>query len=329
MQTKSPSIPSKFLRGVALVCLCGTGVAHAQEYPDKPIRMLVPVLPGGAPDFGGRIVAERLSTRLGQKVVVENRAGAGGVIALEVLKASPPNGYTIAATQLGPLTFTPLIQDGLSYDPIRDFTHVSNMLTFPTLLVAHVSLPAKNVKELIALARAHPGEVTYASSGVGGTGHISAELFNLMAKIKMQRIQFKSVGPSLISVLSGESQITYSNIAAALPHTQSGRLRLLGVTSAKRVSTLPEVPTISEAGLPGYESSGGAGIIAPLNLPRPILQRLNKEIVEILNSKEVSDLMLQVGMLPAPTTPEEFTAYIRAELKKWAPVVKLANIKGE
>jgi tripartite-type tricarboxylate transporter receptor subunit TctC len=312
----------------AIAFSIGLCAAQAQDYPDKPIRMLVPVLPGGAPDFGGRIVAERLSARLGQKVVVENRAGAGGVIALEILKSSPPNGYTIAATQLGPLTFTPLIQE-VSYDPIRDFTHISNMLTFPTVLVAHVSLPAKNVKELIALARAHPGEVTYASSGVGGTGHISAELFNLMAKIKMQRIQFKSVGPSLISVLSGESQITYSNISAALPHIQSGRLRLLGVTSLKRVPTLPDVPTISEAGLPGYESSGGAGIVAPLNLPRPILQRLNKEIVEILSSKEVNDLMLQVGMLAAPTTPEEFTAYIRAELKKWAPVVKQANIKGE
>ena len=304
------------------------GVVQAQDYPDKPIRMLVPVLPGGAPDFGGRIVADRLSVRLGQKVVVENRAGAGGVIALEVLKTSPANGYTIAASQLGPLTFTPLIQE-VSYDPIRDFTHVSNMLTFPTLLVAHVSLPAKNIKELIALARARPGEVTYASSGVGGTGHISAELFNLMAKVKMQRIQFKSVGPSLISVLSGESQLTYSNISAALPHIQSGRLRLLGVTSLKRVPTLPDVPTISEAGLPGYESSGGAGIIAPPGLPRPVLQRLNKEIVEILTSKEVNDQMLQVGMLPAPTTPEDFTAYIRAELKKWAPVVKQANIKGE
>jgi len=318
----------KILLPAAVTFSFAMGVVQAQDYPDKPIRMLVPVLPGGAPDFGGRIVADRLSVRLGQKVVVENRAGAGGVIALEVLKTSPANGYTIAASQLGPLTFTPLIQE-VSYDPIRDFTHVSNMLTFPTLLVAHVSLPAKNIKELIALARARPGEVTYASSGVGGTGHISAELFNLMAKVKMQRIQFKSVGPSLISVLSGESQLTYSNISAALPHIQSGRLRLLGVTSLKRVPTLPDVPTISEAGLPGYESSGGAGIIAPPGLPRPVLQRLNKEIVEILTSKEVNDQMLQVGMLPAPTTPEDFTAYIRAELKKWAPVVKQANIKGE
>lgn len=319
---------SQVLLTFALACATGMA-AQAQDFPDKPIRMLVPVLPGGAPDFGGRIIAERLSVRLGQKVVVENRAGAGGVIALEVLKSSPPNGYTIASTQMGPLTITPLIQDGLSYDPVRDFTHITNLLTFPTLLVAHSSLPAKNIKELLALARARPGEITYASSGVGGTVHTSAELFNLMAKITMQRIQFKSIGPALISVLSGESQITYANIPVAIPHAKSGRLKVLGITSARRLQSLPDIPTISESGVPGYEATGGAGIIGPAHLPANILQRLNREIVDILNSKEVNDQMLAVGMLPSPTTPEEFTAYIRAELKKWAPVVKQANIKSE
>ncbi len=314
---------------IAISCFACLPAAQAQDFPDKSIRMIVPVLPGGAPDFGGRIVAERLSARLGQKVVVENRAGAGGVIALEVLKSSPPNGYTIASTQMGPLTITPLVQEGLSYDPVRDFTHITNLLTFPTVLVAHVSLPAKNVHELIALARARPGEITYASSGVGGTVHTTAELFSLMTKIKLQRIQFKSIAPALISVLSGESQITFPNVSAALPHVQSGRLRVLGITSAKRLPTLPDIPTISESGVPGFEALGGAGILGPANMPRNVLQRLNKEIVEILNSKEVTDLMLNVGMLPAPTTPEEFTAYIRSELKKWAPVVKQAGIKGE
>ena len=310
-------------------CLCCMHAAQAQEFPDRPIRMLVPVLPGGAPDFGGRLIAERLSQRLGQKVVVENRAGAGGVIALEMLKSAPPNGYTIASTQMGPLTITPLVQDGLSYDPLRDFTHISNLLVFPTVLVAHVSLPVKNVRELIALARARPGEITYASSGVGGTVHTTAELFGLMSKVRLQRIQFKSIAPALISVMSGESQITFPNMSAAMPHVHSGRLRVLGVTSAKRVPTHPDIPTISESGVPGFEALGGAGILGPANLPRNILQRLNREIVDILNSKEVTDQMLNVGMLPAPTTPEEFTAYLRAELKKWAPVVKQAGIKGE
>jgi tripartite-type tricarboxylate transporter receptor subunit TctC len=261
--------------------------------------------------------------------VVENRAGAGGVIALELVKSAPPNGYTIASTQLGPLTITPLVQEGLTYDPLRDFTHIANLLTFPTLLVVHVSMPVKNVKELIALARTRPGEITYASSGVGGTVHTTAELFSLMAKINLQRIQFKSIAPALISVLSGESQITFPNISAALPHVQGGRLRVLGVTSAKRVSLLPDIPTISESGVPGYEALGGAGIIGPANMPPQIVHRLNKEIVEILNSKEAVDSLAKVSMFPAPTTPDEFTAYIKAELKKWALVVKQAKIKGE
>lgn len=314
---------------VILAGYFGCEQSVAQDYPDRPIRMLVPVLPGGAPDFGGRLVAERLSIRLGQKVVVENRAGAGGVIALELVKSAPPNGYTIASTQLGPLTITPLVQEGLTYDPLRDFTHIANLLTFPTLLVAHVSMPVKNVKELIALARTRPGEITYASSGVGGTVHTTAELFSLMAKINLQRIQFKSIAPALISVLSGESQITFPNISAALPHVQGGRLRVLGVTSAKRVSLLPDIPTISESGVPGYEALGGAGIIGPANMPPQIVNRLNKEIVEILNSKEAVDSLAKVSMFPAPTTPDEFTAYIKAELKKWALVVKQAKIKGE
>ena len=307
---------------------CAVTPLAAQDFPDRPIRMLTPSLPGGAPDVGGRIVAERLSVRLGQKVVVENRAGAGGIIGLELLKNAPPNGYTIASTQIGPLTIMPLIEDRLPFDPLRDFTHITNLLIFPTALIAHTSLPAKNVRELIALARAHPGEITYASSGVGGTVHTHAELFSMMANIKMHRIQFKSLPPAMVSVLSGESQISFPNLSAALPHVHGGRLRVLGVTSANRLPTLPDIPTIAESGVPGYEATGGVGIIGPANMPRSVVQRLNREIVDILNSAEVRDSLLKVSMLPSPTTPEEFTAYIRSELKKWAPVVKQAGMKG-
>ena len=308
---------------------CAVTPLAAQDFPDRPIRMLTPSLPGGAPDVGGRIVAERLSVRLGQKVVVENRAGAGGIIGLELLKNAPPNGYTIASTQIGPLTILPLIEDKLPFDPLHDFTHITNLLIFPTALIAHTSLPAKNVRDLIALARARPGEITYASSGVGGTVHTHAELFSMMANIKMHRIQFKSLPPAIISVLSGESQISFPNLSAALPHVHGGRLRVLGVTSANRLPTLPDIPTIAESGVPGYEATGGVGMIGPANMPRNVLLRLNREIVDILNSAEVRDILLKVSMLPSPTTPEEFTAYIRSELKKWAPVVKQAGIKGE
>jgi tripartite-type tricarboxylate transporter receptor subunit TctC len=314
-----------------LIALCAvllqTG-ANAQDYPSKPIRMILPVAPGAAPDFVGRIVADRLSTRLNQKVVPDNRPGAGGVIGLELLRAAPPNGYTIASVQSGPLTVTPFLQD-VPYDPLRDFTHITGTLKFPMLLVAHPSLPVKNVKELLSLARARPGEVSYASSGLGSTVHVAAELFNLTAKVRMSRIQYKSIGPAIVGVLSGESHLTYANFPAILSHVRSGRVRGLGVTSGQRMPSLPEFPTIAESGVPGYEAYGAAGMVGPPNMPKDILQRLNSEIVAILGSKEVMDLMVPQGMLPTPSSPEEFTAFIRSELKKWGEVVKAANIKGQ
>lgn len=303
--------------------------AQSQGYPSKPIRMIVPVLPGGAPDFAGRAVGQRLSDRLAQQVVVDNRPGAGGIIGLEALKASPPNGYTIAAVQMGPLTVNPHIYDKLSYDSLRDFTHITNLVKFPLLLVTHPSLPVRDVKELIALARARPGEITYSSSGAGGTVHTSAELFNMMSKVKMLRIQYKSIAPALVAVVSGETHLTFSNFPAALPLVRSGRLRVLGISSAKRSPFLPEIPTIAESGLPGYEAHGGVGVLGPANVPEDILGRLNREIVGILNMKEFVDVIVPQGMLPAPSTPEEFTAYLRSELKKWGEVVKVANIRLE
>ena len=240
--------------------------AHAQDYPAKPIRMILPVLPGGAPDFVGRIVADRLSARLHQKIIVDNRPGAGGIIGLELLKASPPNGYTIASVQSGPLTVSPFLQDNLPYDPLRDFTHITGILKFPLLLVTHPSLPAKNVKELIALARARPGQITYASSGQGGTVHVAAELFNLMAKIRMERIQYKSIAPAIVAVLSGESQLTYSNVPAILPHVKTGRVRALGVTSGERTRSCRTFRRSPKVGLPGYEAYGSAGHARPAEL---------------------------------------------------------------
>jgi len=312
-----------------VACFSIHAPAQSQDYPSKPIRMILPVLPGGAPDFVGRIVAERLSSRLNQKVIVDNRPGAGGIVGLELLKAAPPNGYTIASVQSGPLTVSPFLQDNLPYDPLRDFTYITNLLKFPLLLVVHPSLPAKNVKELIALARSRPGQVTYASSGQGGTAHVTAELFNLMARIKMARVQYKSIAPAIVAVLSGEAQLTYANTPAALPHVRSGRMRALGITSAQRSSFLPEIPAIAESGLPGYEAYGAAGMLGPLNMPKDIVQRLNRETVAVLETKDVMDLMVPQGMLPAPCTPEEFVAFTRAELKKWGEVVKAADIKGE
>lgn len=316
----------------ALVCIAlgfAPAVSLAQAYPSKPIRLIVPFPPGGGVDFIGRIVGQKLTERLGQTVTVENRAGANAIVGLEVLKAAPPDGYTIAAASAGPLTVNPFIYAKLPYDTLRDFTHIANMVNFPLLLVAHPSLPVKNVKELIALARTQPGQVIYSSPGSGNSGHLAAELFNSMAKVKILHVPYKGTAPAVVAVLSGEAQLTYSSIPAILPHVRGGRVRALGIGNAKRLAALPEFPTIAEAGVPGYEAYAWAGMIGPANMPAPIVQRLAREINDILKQKDVTDRMLAEGTVPTPSSPEEFTAYIRSELKKWGDVVKMAGIKAE
>jgi tripartite-type tricarboxylate transporter receptor subunit TctC len=322
-----------FFRHLAAVALGTLAVApiasHAQTYPTKPIRLIVPFPPGGGVDFIGRIVGQKLTERLGQPVQIDNRAGANGIVGLEALKGAPPDGYTIAAASAGPLAVNPFIYAKLPHDTIRDFTQIANMVNFPLLLVAHPSLPAKNVKELVALARARPGQVSYSSPGSGNSAHLAAELFNSMAKTKILHVPYKGTAPAVVAVLSGEAQLTYSSIPSILPHVRSARVRALGIGNAERISTLPDVPTISEAGLPGFEAYAWGGMIGPAHMPAPIVARLNKEITEILRQKDVSDRMLAEGTVPTPSSPEEFTAYIRAELRKWGDVVKMAGIRAE
>ena len=315
--------------GVVVALGICPAVATAQTYPVKPIRLIVPFPPGGGVDFIGRIVGQKLAERLGQQVAIDNRAGANGIVGLEALKAAAPDGYTIAAASAGPLTVNPFIYAKLPYDTLRDFTHIANMVNFPLLLVAHPSLPAKNVRELVALARAKPGQITYSSPGSGNSGHLAAELFNSLAKVKILHIPYKGTAPAVVAVLSGEAQLTYSSIPTILPHVRSGRVRALGVGNAQRVPSLPEFPTLAEAGLPGYEAYAWGGMIGPANMPAAVVQRLSKEINEILRQKDVTDRMLAEGTVPTPSAPEEFTAYIRSELKKWGEVVKMAGIKAE
>ncbi|MCI3950825.1 MAG: hypothetical protein K0R53_322 [Burkholderiales bacterium] len=303
--------------------------ALAQAYPSKPIRLIVPFPAGGGVDFIGRIMAKGLSERLKQQVVVENRAGANAIVGLELLKNSPPDGYTIAAASAGPLAVNPHIYSKLAYDTLKDFTHIANMVNFPLLLVSHPSLPVKNVKELVALAKARPGEVTYSHPGAGNSGHLAGELFNSMAKAKILAIPYKGTAPAVVAVLSGEAQLTYSSIPTILPHVRSGKVRALGVGNAKRIPSLPDFPTIAEAGLPGYEAYAWGGMVGPANMPKDVVARLNREIVQVLNQKSVADRMLSEGTVPTPSSPEEFTAYIKSELKKWGEVVKMANIKAE
>jgi len=303
--------------------------AHAQTFPSKAIRLIVPFPAGGGVDFVGRVVGQKLSERIGQQVAVDNRAGANGIVGMQALMAATPDGYTIAAISAGPLAINPHLYSKLPFDTLRDFTPIANMINFPLMLVAHPSLPVKNVKELVALAKARPNEITYSHPGVGNTGHIAGEVLNFVGKVQTVGIPYKGTAPSVVAVLSGEAHLTYSSIPTALPHIRAGRLRALGVGNAKRMPSLPEFPTVAESGLPGYEAYAWAGMLGPAKMPNDIVQRLAKEIIGAVNSKDVSDRMLNEGTVPTPSTPEEFAAYMKSEVAKWGIVVRNAKIRIE
>jgi len=304
-------------------------IAAAQTWPAKPVRMLVPFPPGGGVDFAARIVGKHLADRLGQPVVIENRAGANGIIALEALKSSAPDGYTIAAASNGPLVINPFLYLKLPYDPVRDFVAIGRLVDFPLLLVTHPSLPAGSVAELIALAKAKPGVLTYSSPGVGNGSHLAVELFASMANVSLVHVPYKGTAPAATALLAGEVSLTFSSIPTVLPHIRAGKLRALAVGNAARLPALPEFPTVAESGVPGYEAFSWAGLIAPAGTPKEIVARVNRETVQILKQKDIVDQLARDGTLAAQDTPEEFSAYIKAELDKWAAIVKLAKIKPE
>ena len=322
------NLANTFALAFGVLSLCPV-VVLAQAWPAKPIRLIVPFPPGGATDIVGRIVGQSLTERLGQQVGVGNRAGADGIVGLDLLKKSPADGYTIATVSAGPLAVNPHLYTKLPYDTLRDFTAIANMVSVPLLLVSHPSLPVRNVKELIALSRGRPNAITYASPGVGNSSHLASELFNSMAKVKMVHVPYKGMAPAIVSVLSGEGQLLFSSIPPMLPHLRSGKAIALGIGSAQRVASLPEIPTIAEAGLPGYEAYSWTGMIGPANMPKDVVQRLNREIVETLRVKNINDQLSTLGTVPTPSSPDEFTAYLRSEIRKWGEVVKLAGIKPE
>jgi len=318
------------VKALAIALAAGAPLAAgAQAWPAKPVRMLVPFPPGGGVDFAARIVGKHLSDRLGQQVVVENRPGANGIIALEALKGAAPDGYTIAAASNGPLVINPAMYLRLPYDPLRDFVAVGSLVSFPLLLVVHPSVPANSVNEIIALARARPGALTFSSPGVGNGSHLAVELFAAMANVQLVHVPYKGTAPAATALLAGEVALTFSSIPTVLPHVRAGKLRALGVGNATRVPSLPEFPTIAESGVPGYEAFSWAGVIAPTGTPRDVVVRLNREIVQVLRQKDVADQLANEGTIPTPDTPEEFAAYIKTELGKWGAIVQLAKIKPE
>ena len=303
--------------------------SHAQTYPIKPIRLIVPFPPGGGNDVIARVIAQNLTERFGQQVVVDNKAGANGIVGLQALMQAPPDGYTIAVGAAGPMAVNPSLYDKLPYDPLKDFAPITNMVNFPLLLVTHPSVPAKNMQELIALAKAKPGQLFFASPGSGNSGHLAGELFNSMAQVKTVHVPYKGQGPALSDLLTGQVQMLYSSIPSVVNPIKTGQLKALAVGSAKRLASLPDIPTIAESGVPGYEAYSWVGMLAPAKTPKDIVNKLNAEIVDILKRKDVADKLNQQGAIPVGDTPEQFAAYIKAEIDKWGSVVRSANIKAD
>jgi tripartite-type tricarboxylate transporter receptor subunit TctC len=301
----------------------------AQGYPNKSIRIIVPFPPGGGNDVIGRIIAQKLTERLGQQVVVDNRAGANGIVGLQALMQAPPDGYTIAVAAAGPMAVNPSLYEKLPYDSLKDFSYITNMVIFPLILVTHPSVPAKTTQDLINLAKAKPKQLFYGTPGSGNSAHVAGELLNSMANVQTVHVPYKGQGPAMADLVAGQVQMMFASIPSVLPQVKSGQVNAIAMGSAKRVPSLPEIPTLSESGVPGFEAYSWAGMLAPAKTPKEIIARLNKEIVDILKQKDVADKLNQQGALPVGDSPEQFAAYVKAEIDKWGAVIKSANIKAD
>ncbi len=305
------------------------GVTWAQAgYPVKPVRLVVPSSPGGGTDITARILAPKLTERLGQQVVVENRAGAGTMIGTEIVAKSAPDGYTLLMG-LSTLAINPAMYKKVPYDSVRDFAPISQVIAAPNMLVVHPSVPARTVKELIAFARARPGQLNYASAGHGTNPHLSMELFLSMTGLKVVHIPYKGLAPGIVDLLAGHVTLATATMLTGLPHVKSGRLRLLGTTGAKRAAVLPDQPTVAEAGVPGYEASQWYGVLAPAQTPKEIVARLHAEIVRILQAPDMRQKLAADGTDPVGSSPDEFARYIKSELTKWGKVARDAGITPE
>jgi tripartite-type tricarboxylate transporter receptor subunit TctC len=316
------------LRIISLVLLAAAGsTAFAQAYPTKPVRIVAPFAPGGGTDFIARVAAQKLTETLGQTVIVENRPGAGGTLGAEQGVKAPPDGYTFTLVA-GSYSVNPAIYK-LAFDPVNDITPVIQLSQGPMLVVSHPALPAKTIKDVIALGRAKPNGLIYASSGQGSIVHLATELFADMAGIKMVHVPYKGTGPAITDTISGQTQLLWGSIAAALPQVKNGRLKPIAVTTIKRVEALPDVPSISESGVKGYDVVLWHGLIAPKNLPKPILDRVNGDLNKILKAKDMQDRLAGDGVTAAGGTPEQFGTTIRKDIDMWQKVVKKAGVKAE
>ncbi|MEO7727889.1 MAG: tripartite tricarboxylate transporter substrate binding protein [Burkholderiales bacterium] len=312
------------LTATMLFCAMPVG---AQPYPTKPIRMVITYPPGGNTDLVGRALAQKLGESIGQLVVVDNRGGAGGIMGTMITKQSAADGYTIMLGTSAGMVTNPLLSSKLSYDPVRDFAPVSMVVIVPQLLVTNPQLPVKNVRELIALAKAKPGYLSAGSSGVGTPNHLGTEMLKGLAGVDIVHVPYKGGGPAIVDLIGGQIHMAFSSVPSVLPHIKAGRLNALGVGSAKRSPSLPNIPTIAESGVPGYEYTTWYGIFTPVRTPRPILTQLNAEIVKVVGAPELNDYFASQGADPSPSTPDELRRYMAQESARWARIIKAANIR--
>jgi tripartite-type tricarboxylate transporter receptor subunit TctC len=315
------------LAALAVACLA-PALAAAQSWPQKPIKMIVPFPAGGGTDAIARIVAKYLTARLGQQVFVENRGGANGAIGLQALAVAEPDGYTIATSSDTPLTVNPSLYDKLPYEPLRDFVPVTTLVRFPGMLAVHPSVPARSVAELIALAKAKPGGLTYASAGVGNFSHLAMELFALKAGIKLLHVPYKGTGPASLALIAGDVQMGFNNVSTLFQNVQAGQVVALGVAEPKRVAALPNLPAVAET-LPGFEMAPWAGIIVPARTPKEIVARLGQETLAVMRDPEVIKLLNGQQLTPYSLEAPEFEKLIKQDHEKWATVIKTAGIKPE
>lgn len=317
-----------FVRATVIAAL-GSGTivcAFAADYPTRPIRLVVPFAAGGGNDTIARLVGQKLSARLGQPIVVDNRAGAGGVVGAELAARAAPDGYTLFLGGVGSHAINPNLHEHLPYDPIKDFAPISLLASAPLILVVHPSVPVNSAQELIALARVQPGKLNYASNGNGSSSHLAAVMFESLTGIDFVHIPYKGLSPALTDLLGGQVQLMFSSVVAILPHVQSGKLRALAVSGGKRLALMPDLPTVAEAGVPEYQTSSWYGILAPAGTPKEIVSRLNAEIVKVLSEPDVRKALTNEGADPVGDSPEEFAAYIQAEKDRLGKLIRSSRI---
>jgi tripartite-type tricarboxylate transporter receptor subunit TctC len=315
------------VKALILCCVMAAGGAMAQQYPVKPIRIIVPLAPGGGNDAIARMIGAKIQGPLGQQVVVENRPGAGGQIGAEVAAKSPADGYTLLLGNVATQTIIPNVNPAIGYSPVRDFQPVSLIATAPLLVTVHPSLPVKSVKQLIALSKARPNDLNYASNGIGSSTHFATELFKLMTGAKMEHVPYKGLSLAMVDLVSGRVHLMFSSAVAMLPNVKEGKLRAIAITSARRSDAAPDIPTVAESGVADYEAGSWYGILVPAGTPRPIVDRLHKEIAAAVKSAEVQERLKSEAVTPVGNSPEEFAAHIKKEYARAARVIKESGAK--